>query len=204
MILDILLFVVMFVVLAMMWPEGFWSNALTLVNVVFAGTIACNYFEPLADYFDSQMPSLTYAWDFIALWAVFSFSFLILRTVAEQTSQHKVRFRLPVEMTGRILASLLTGWVFICFITFSLHIAPLARSPLRGSFEPQPMAANFLFLKPDRYWLGYLYTRSRGVLARNPPQVFDAEGDFIFKYAARRDALQKYNQREGKISVGKR
>ena len=204
MILDILLFVVLFVVLAMMWPEGFWSNALTLVNVVFSAILACNFFEPLAVYFDKQMPSLTYAWDFIALWGVFSFAFLILRTVAEQTSTHKVRFRMPVEMTGRMICAMLTGWVMVCFITFSVHMAPLARSPLRGSFEPAPMSSNFLIFKPDRYWLGFLYTRSRGGLARNPPHVFDETGDYIFKYAARREELHKNNAKDGRISVGKR
>ncbi len=204
MILDIALCIVMFVIVAMMWPEGMWSNALTLVNTVFSGLLAANFFEPLADYFDKQMPSMTYAFDFIALWGVFALSFLILRTLAEQSSTHKVRFRLPVEMTCRILFAFLTAWVMVCFITFTLHTAPLARTPLRGSFERQPMASNFFVFKPDRNWLGFLFTRSRGALSRAKPVVFDAEGDYIFKYAARRDELQKHNAREGKISVGKR
>ena len=40
--------VIFFVCVAMMWNEGLWSNAITLVNVVVAAMIATNYFEPLA------------------------------------------------------------------------------------------------------------------------------------------------------------
>lgn len=202
--LDCLLCLVLFVVLAMMWTEGLWSNALTLINVVFAAIFATNFFEPLATYLDKQSPGFTYVWDFLSLWAIFALSFLVLRTITDQNSKHKVRFRLPVEITGKILFALLTGWVLVSFVTFSMHLAPLARSALFNSFEPTPMAANFFMFKPDRGWLGFMHSRSKGALSKRNPTPFDPDAEFIFKYASRRFDLQEHNKQQGGITIGKR
>ena len=56
---------------ASLMNNGLWTNTLTLVNVLTAGLVATNYFEPLADLLDKQEPSLTYVWDFLAIWLIF-------------------------------------------------------------------------------------------------------------------------------------
>ena len=201
---TIVLFVVFFVCLAMMWNEGMWSNALTVVNVTFAAMVATNYYEPLADWLDGQLPSYTYIMDYLSLWALFAIAFSILRYVTDSLSQYRVRFRMPIEHTGRVLFAAWTGWVIVCFSCFALHTAPLARSPFRGSFQSQPQDNNFLGFAPDRMWLAFMQSRSEGALSRTEPRVFDPRSDFIYKYGARRAQLERSNQSTGSILVRRR
>lgn len=201
MFLTVLILIVMMICIALLWNEGMWGNALTFINVLIAGLLATSYFEPVAGFMEQRMPSFTYAVDFLAIWGVFALALLILRTTTDQISKHKVRFKMPVEVGGRIGFAILTAWVFACFFVATLHLAPLARTAIRGSFEPTMMGTRFLGLSPDRYWLAFVHSRSKGALARREPRPFDAEGDFIPKYAARRMAFESYNKVEGKLRV---
>ena len=198
-----LLIVVMFICVALMWNEGLWGSALMLVNVLFAGMLSMNYFEPLANYLDKMAPSYTYVWDFLCLWLIFVVVLLILRTVTDQISRSAVRFKKPIEIGGQVGFAFLTAWVFVCFLLATLHTAPLARTALRGSFEPEPMGTSFFGTHPDRYWLAFIHSRSLGALGRRPPRAFDPEGEWIPKYAARRFGLQKHNEDEGTIRIKK-
>ena len=47
-ILPLLMFVILFAIVAACFGEGMWSNAVRLVNVVTAGLLATNFFEPVA------------------------------------------------------------------------------------------------------------------------------------------------------------
>ena len=159
-------FVILIVCLAMMMSEGLWSNAISAINVTLAAMVATNWYEILADYLNSQAPSYTYVWDFLMLWALFALSFTVFRAFTDQISKHRVRFKMPVEIAGRIIFALLTGWIFICFTNMTLHTAPLARTAFRGSFSAEPKSKSFLGLAPDRLWLGFMQSRSRGILFR--------------------------------------
>ncbi len=202
--LTIVLFVVFFVCVAMMWNEGMWSNALTVINVTFAAMVATNIYEPLADWLNGQAPSYTYLVDYLSLWTIFVVTIGILRYVTDNLSRYRVRFKMPLEHTGRILFAAWTGWVIICFTCFSLHTAPLARSPFRESFQRQPQSNNFMGLAPDRLWLGFMQSRSEGALSTSEPRVFDPRSEFILKYGARRARLQRNNEDSGSIRVGNR
>jgi len=204
MLLTAILFVIMFMCIALMWNEGLWGSALMFVNVLFAGMLAMNFYEPVANYLEKLAPSLTYAFDFLSLWAVFVAALLVLRTVTDQASRHAVRFKVPLEIGGQVGFAILTAWVFACFTMATLHTAPLARTALRGSFEPRPLESSFLGLHPDRYWLAWIHSRSLGALSRQEPRPFDAEGDWIFKYAQRRFDLQTHNAEKGTIRVERR
>ncbi len=49
--LPLLLLVMMVGIFASLMREGMWSNALVFVNVVVAGLVATNFFEPVAEFF---------------------------------------------------------------------------------------------------------------------------------------------------------
>jgi hypothetical protein len=186
-----LCFVIFIVCLAMLWNEGMWSNALTLVNTVLAALVATNYFELVADFLDKQQPTYTYVWDFLSLWGLFALTYALLRAFTDTISRHRVRFKMPVEQAGRLSFAAATGWVMICFTLMTLHTAPLAQTAFRGSFQPQPMSNDFLGMAPDRMWLGFVQSRSRGALSLSNPNVFDPSGEFILKYGSRRDNFSK-------------
>lgn len=202
--LSLILGVAFFVCVAMMWNEGMWSNALTVINVMFAAMVATNWYEPLADMLEGQMASYTYLVDYLSLWIIFAVTFSILRYITDNISKTRIRYKMPLEQTGRILFAAWTGWLITCFACFSLHTAPLARTPFRGSFQSEPQSNNFLGLAPDRLWLGFMQSRSEGALSTSEPRVFDPQSEFILKYGARRARLERNNDSSGSIRVGSR
>ena len=192
-------------VLLCTWFMGFWNNVITFVNTIFAACIASNYFEPVADAIDGGTNSSTYLLDFIAIWLLFFLSFVVLRTVTDMLSKHQMNFDKWLEMSGRTVFSLATAWVFVCFMQFSFHTAPFP--PGAGNFQARPDSVNFT-AAPDRLWLGFMQSRSRGALAAALPNgydadqlhpadrdlgamVFDSKGDFIYKYYNRRLKLSE-------------
>jgi hypothetical protein len=189
--LNVLLIVVFVSVFASLMTQGLWSNALTLVNVITSGLVATNYFEPIADLLDRQESSLTYIWDLCAIWLVFGLTMVALRAATDYMSQVKVRFFMPVERAGGIVMAIWVSWLAVCFTTMTLHTAPLAKHFLRGAFQQEPTARMFYGLAPDRLWLAWVHKESQGALSRfGGTAAFDAQGDFIMRYANRRAAFE--------------
>lgn len=192
MLLTILLVLIFAGVFASLMTQGLWSNTITLVNVITAGLVATNYFEPVADYFDRQEPAFTYIWDLVAIWLLFGFTMVGMRAATDYLSNVKVRFFKPVEQAGGIVMALWVSWIVICFTTMTLHTAPLARHFLGGSFQRDPEAKMFFGLAPDRVWLAWVHRESKGTLSRfGGVAPFDPNGDFIVRYANRRSEFEK-------------
>jgi hypothetical protein len=193
MFVAILLFVIFIACFVSLMNNGLWSNTLTLVNVITAGLLATNYFEPLAALFERQEPSFTYVWDFFAIWLLFGVAMIVLRAITDLVSQVKVRFFMPVDKAGGILMACWASWIVVCFATMTLHTAPLARNFLGGSFQVDPKDKMFFGLGPDRVWLGWVQRESRGALCRLSGAVvpFDPQGDFILRYGARRAEFEE-------------
>lgn len=198
---DILLLVLFLVVAGSLAMAGLWSNLLTLVNVIFAGLLAVSCYEPLAKWLDGQMASLTYIWDFVALWLIFAAAMGLSRAVTDAVSPVKVKFKRPVDQAGGILLACWVAWVVVCFTTLTLHTAPLSRNFL--GFQPEPSSRMFFGLAPDHRWLGFVQKESTGALARTAtlkfpdghqetgPNKFDPQGEFVLKYSERRSKFEK-------------
>jgi hypothetical protein len=174
-----------------LWFLGFWSCALTFTNILLAAMIASNWFEPLADAMDGGSSTYTYILDFAALWLLFFLSFTLLRVATDLLSRMKVEFHPAMDYSMRSVFALASGWVFVCFLQFSFHVAPLPPDV----FQQTPETVNFVG-QPDRLWLGFLQSRSQGALAASLTEPLSAEyskedlhADFIYKYNSRREIL---------------
>lgn len=184
------------IVTAALWSQGLWSCAVTLVNLILAMLIATNFYEPVCALLEGAgAKSFTYLLDFLILWVLFAVAYGILRAVTDAISRRKVKFIMPVEMAGRSLLAASCGWLVVCFVAFSLHMAPLnSVSPLGAWSSPQ--APTIIFTSPDRLWLAFMHTRSKGALAGNA--VFDPDAQFPLKYHDRRD---KYANKVAELRV---
>ena len=109
-----MLCMVWIICIAMLWNEGMWNNCITLINVLLAALLAMNFWEPAADFLDSKMSSYTYVVDYLAMWFVFFFSYVLLRAFTDSLSKTRVKFKMPVEQTGRILSAIAVGWILVC------------------------------------------------------------------------------------------
>ncbi len=212
--LLVFLFGVFIICVAMLWNEGMWSNAITVVNVTLAGLIATNFFEPLARMLDGVQPDYTYLWDYLMLWGLFAVSIGLLRAFTDTISRQRVRFKMPVEHAGRVVFAVWAAWIIVGFTAMSLHVAPLGPRPFRGAFAKTPKSSCFP-MAPDRQWLAFVQKCSRGSLSRNHTvdaqpgyqrlpadeekgcRVFDPQSDFVVKYRNRRDFFDK-----GRIASG--
>ena len=166
------------------WFQGLWSGVVTLVNLLLAMIIATSFFEPAANAIEGigAAASYTYLLDFVVLWLLFGLTFGVLRAISDALSQKHVSFPLPVEMAGRSILALWSGWLMVCFVAFSLLMAPLNSPTPLGAWST-PASRTFGPVSPDRLWLGFMYSRSRGALAGKP---FDPEANFLLRYRDRR------------------
>jgi hypothetical protein len=186
-----------FVCVASLHSGGIWGNAIALVNVVTAALLATNFWEPLADWLQQQEATYTYIWDFVAIWGLFAVAMIVMRTLTDTLSRVKVRFKKSFDMPGGLFLAAWTGWVMVCFTLMTLHTAPLARNFLYGAFQEKPDSRMFFGLAPDRKWLGFVHKHSLGGLGRAAPpgqantHEFDQNGDYIYKYAARRARFEQ-------------
>lgn len=206
MLMTLALFAVFAVTAGVLWMHGLWSNVLTLINMILAMLLATNFFEPIAAFAAYYSPAATYFWDYVALWVLFLLFFGTFRAITDGMSATRVKFIMPVEMAGRSILALWCGWLMVCFVTFSLQMAPLNSATPMGAWET-PKAGTFLGFAPDRMWLGFMQQSSRGALARgnfsgdkhandaqNDVEAFDPHGEFPYKYAYRR---KKFAELEG-------
>ena len=190
MLTAIVLFIIFAGAFALLFNNGLWTNTLMLINVLTAGLLATNYFEPLADWFDKQEPSAHYVWDFVAIWLIFGVAMTILRVITDYASRVKVRFLAPVDKAGGMLMAVWVSWVLVCFSTATFHTAPLSRSFFGESFRPNYDSRVLFGLDPDLVWLGWVNRESRTTFSRwGDVAEFDRDGHFILRYGERRDAF---------------
>ena len=198
------LLLIFLITAAALWFQGVWNIAITLINLILAMMIATNYFEPVATLIEGLGgASFTYLLDFIVLWVLFAFAFGILRLFSDMLSKKAVKFNLPVEMAGRSILAIWCGYLVVCFTAFSMQMAPLNNVTPMGAFET-PTSSSFLGMAPDRQWLGFMQSRSRGALARgnfsnniHPSdqglnvETFDPHSEIPLRYRQRRESYSK-------------
>jgi hypothetical protein len=203
-VLPLLLLVIFIAVVASLYTEGMWGNAIMLVNVVTAALLATNYFEPLADWLegvDETIKTFTYLLDYLSLWALFALSLIILRGLTDSLCHVKVRFLNLANQIGSVVFACLVALVVVCFATFTLHTAPLAKNFMYGAFTADPDKGIVLGWAPDRWWLYFARSVSRYAYSRATLNPFDRYSQFTKNYENRREAIEKHVESTGAIRV---
>jgi hypothetical protein len=182
--LTFVLLLIFLIIVGLLWLQGLWNNAITLINTTLAAIVALNYFEPVARLANGQQASYKYLWDFLALWGVFALTFGVLRLATDLLSRRRVVFEFWTEMVGRSLLAIWVAWIFIGFTCVTLHTAPLDRHFM--GFQKTYDSGNFLGMSPGKQWLGFMQSRSTGALKGGSGGEFDPPSEFILKYYQRR------------------
>lgn len=193
-----LLFVIFVAVAISLYTEGLWGNALRLINVVTSALLATNFYEPLSNWLEGMgaLASYKYLLDFICLWMLFGVCMGLLRGMTDYLSKVKVRFLKIVDQVGSGILSCCVAAVMVSFVTMTMHTAPLAKEFLWKGFQSDtPM---MMGLAPDRKWLGFSRTVSRGAFARSPAKPLDPQ-HFRSQYQQRRGEIQSHVEKTGKI-----
>ncbi len=156
---TLILLIVFCAITGLVWLVGLWSGFISLVNILLAALIATAFFEPIADQIEygsgATSKQFTYMCDFAAIWLVFVGSAILIRILTDSFSAVRVRFDVVTEMIGRTLVAMAAGFLFVCFTSFTLIVAPL---PLTGSETETSMTA------PHQIWMNLTRVLSRGSL----------------------------------------
>ena len=196
-------------VIASTWWGGLWGNFITLINLFIASLIASSFYEPLARFLIEKAPDYGALMDFIAVWGLLVLSFIGCRILTEILASHKMKFDFWTEMIGRSVLSIWIACVFVAFTTFTFHMAPFHPDDFQSDVETATLG-----IGPDRMWLAFIQSRSRGALSAAPPtvdspriyspmknpddaelnaRVFDPSATFIDYYQERRVDLSQRN-----------
>jgi len=203
-ILPLLLLVIFIAVVASLYTEGMWGNAIMLINVITAALLATSYFEPLANWVETWgdwFKSCTYLVDFMCLWSVFVVAMVVLRLCSDKICRVKVRFLNLANQIGSIVFACLVALAMLCFTTFTLNTAPLAKHFMYGAFQADKGVIGGW--APDQWWLYFARMASNQVYSRAKVNTFDRYGQFRKNYEARRAEIEKHVGAEGAIRVNR-
>jgi hypothetical protein len=175
--------------------EGAWSAVLVFLAVLFAGLLAMNFFEPLANMLDGMGAWMEDYSDLAALLGLFALFTFLLRLATDNISPTDVELDGRIQQIVRWVFALATGYLTMAIVLTAIHTAPLPRAFL--GFKPE--GNNFFDIcAPDRQWLGFTQHVSEKVLVTGkifdgpkyamPPESNDVRvwSSFPIRYATRR------------------
>jgi|GEM_PF-4379007 len=173
------------------WWLGFWSNLVSMVNVLLAGLVATSFYQNASNYMLQVDDSWILIVDFVTVWLLFALTYVVLRGLTEQLSKVRVRFHPVLEYAGRTLATLATGFLFVSFLSFTLLLAPIplddAATLNDKSFFPEQiwgqlameLSNNSLSAHPTSQWFGDVTGQNFDCRPTGDAAWFQASGDSI-------------------------
>jgi hypothetical protein len=172
--------VIVLVVLGVMYAlasEGLWGAALMFFNVLFAGLIAFNFYEPLAEWLITMAGPVSNYADTLCLLGIFGVSLVLLRITTETLAPQMVRFPMPVYNVGRWVFGLAAGWMLVSILLLAFYTSPVQKKVFGVvNFDTKPPFGRGI----DRDWLAFFQYTTGYVFADYKSQEKDPE----FGYAA--------------------
>src|SRR4051812_9262702 len=154
--------------------EGLWGAALMFFNILFAGVIAFNFYEPLAKLVAANMSFAAGYADLVCMMGIFLVSLIIFRLTTETLAPSMVRFPPPVYHIGRVAFGFAGGVLTMAIILMAFNLAPIHKKlfSVAGYDYKLPFGMGI-----DRGWLGF----------------FQYTTGFIFpSYGSSRDPYSEY------------
>jgi hypothetical protein len=193
MILGVLTILIMLGVAFAFWREGALRAATAFVNVLAAGLVAFNFFEPLANGLEPLLArSFLHGYeDSFCLMALFALTLGLLRLAANSLARKPPEQAPVVQRGGAVLFGLLTGYLASGFLVCVLQTMPFPQKFLGFETEVNLHAPGNKvrrWLPPDRVWLALMQFGSQMGLARGEDDVFDKDGTFELRYLRHRRA----------------
>jgi hypothetical protein len=139
--------------------EGLFTAATMCINVIFAGLIAFNFWEPLANLLDSSFQGTILAGyeDAFVLVGLFCVSLGLLRLVTHTLANAVVDFDAVAQQGGGVLFGLLTGYLVSGFMACVLQTLPWHENFMAFEWDAAKRESPFQrIFPPDRVWLAMM------------------------------------------------
>lgn len=168
-----------------LYVEGMFGAFVMFCNVLIAGLITFNFFEPLADSLDSAFKGTLaqpYA-DAFAMILIFPVVLGILRVVCSQIAPKEVDIHPMVNKIGGGLIGALTGYILAGIIFCLFQTLPWHRNFMYYEWKYEPGEAFRSLFPPDRVWLAMMHRASTHGFAAGDNSAFDNTGTYSLRYA---------------------
>lgn len=197
--LGFITFLVMLAVAYAHFREGLFTALTTLVNVILAGLITFNFYEPLANLLDPLLARTPLAGieDYFAMLFLFCVCLGLLRLVTNNLANRTLEFVPVFNQIGGAAVGLVTGYLACGFIVCVLQTLPWHENFMDFSPRSEKEGGLRRYFPPDRVWLSLMRHAGAGSLARRAPNphaesaydrysTFDREGTFELRYLRHR------------------
>src|SRR5260370_16253153 len=141
--------------------EGLFTACTMAINVLLAGLVAFNFWEPLAALLDPMLAgSFLHGYeDAFCLIVLFTLMLGLLRTLTNNLASSRVQFPGWLHSGGGILFGLITGYLVSGFLICTLQTLPWHENFMffEPKYETGPEHLVRHVLPPDRVWLGLMH-----------------------------------------------
>ena len=162
--------------------EGLFTAAVMSCNLIGAGLVAFNFFEPVADQLDMLMGGTGYE-DALCLVGIFCATLALLRTLTNNLANTELEFHPAIQRFGGALFGLFTGYLAAGFLVCVMQMLPMHEHFLLFDVKVDPaQPAVRHLLPPDRVWLAMMHRAGEAGLSGGD-ETFDPHGSFELRYA---------------------
>jgi hypothetical protein len=186
--LAFLTIVVMLIVAYAFFREGVLTALAMACNVVLAGLMAFNFFEPIATELGPMFEGsfLQGYEDALCLVVLFSATLGLLRWATNALANSRVTYHTVVDQGGALLVGLITGYLTAGFLVCVLQTLPWQRNFMGFEARVNPSPGLRRVLPPDRVWLAMMHRASMTSFSSDPTSEFDPDGSFELRYEDKR------------------
>jgi hypothetical protein len=166
--------------------EGVLTAITTLVNVVLAGLVSFNFYEPLAAELEKMFKGTFLAGfeDAIVLFVLFAGSLGLLRVITNNLALSELELPALFQQVGAGCVALVTGYLVAGFLTCLYQTLPWDEKFMGFEYTADANApAMRKLLPPDRVWLALMHRASALPLSKGDSVTFDPDASFELRYA---------------------
>ena len=187
MVLGLFTVLIMGIVAYALWREGPLTAFAMCVNVIVAGLLAFNFWEPIADQLESVFEG-SFAEgteDGLALMLIFLPVLALLRWVTNSIASTHMEYPPILYRAGAVVFGLLTGYLLSGFLVCVLQTLPLQQNFLTFEVaEPGKSHPLRRLMPPDLVWLAMMHRVSddKRLGAGLSEKPFDENCNFELRY----------------------
>jgi hypothetical protein len=167
------------------WREGPLTAFAMCVNILLAGVLAFNFYEPIADLLDPAFADLSAARgieDGLALMLVFLPSLMVLRLLTNSLAKTHMEYPPLLHRGGSVVCGLVAGYLLSGFLLCVIMTLPLQRDFLGfDRYKPGESPALRKFMPPDLVWLAMMHRLSGAGLSGGEDR-FDSHCNYEVRY----------------------
>jgi len=184
MLLGALTILLMGIIAYAFWREGPLTAFAMCANVLIAGLLAFNFWEPIADAFDSSFGDtfLEGTEDALAMMVIFLLVLMLLRWITNSIASTHMEYPPVLYRGGSMFFGLVTGYLLAGFLLCVMLTLPVQPSFLLFEpYEPGKSSTWRKVLPPDVVWLAMM-RRASDEKRLGSDDVFDPHANYELRY----------------------